>query len=185
MAVLGRCESATGKKAVVAAVAVGSNIHPNRNVPQAIALPQQDVRVTAVSTLYRTPALDRPHQAPFVNGVWCTETGLDPSTLKYNVLRSIETRLGRVREADAHADRPIDLDLVVYGSVVLREPGLTLPDPDILRRPFPAVPLLELMPDLVLPGTESRLADLPVASMRDDIEPLPELTEHLRRMLEI
>ena len=168
---------------VTAYIAVGSNMEPEKNLPAALARLIQRVRVVAVSTMYRTPALDRPHQPDFVNGVWSVETRHTPRDLKYTVLRPIEEALGRVRTADAYADRPIDLDIALYGAQVIEEQGLIIPDPDILRRPFLAVPLLELVPDLVLPGSGVRLSEQPVAHHRAGLTPLPELTETLRRMI--
>lgn len=168
---------------VTAYIAVGANIRPEENVQRALSELRRSVRVTATSTFYRTPAIGRPYQAPFVNGVWRIETHLPPWDLKYTVLREVEARLGRVRSDDPYADRPIVLDVVLYGNAVLRQEGLVIPDPDITRRPLLAVPLLELAPDLVLPGSGMRLADCAIARQTEGMEPLVELTERLRRML--
>jgi len=168
---------------VVAFVAVGSNIDPERNVPAALGLLMSHETVTAVSTHYRTAPLDRPEQPPYVNGVWRVETQRDPRSLKHDILRAIETRLGRVRTGDAHASRSIDLDLIAYGDVVSNEPGLLLPDPDIERRPFLAVPLVELSPDFRLPGRSERLADHAVCRRAHELAPMPELTRQLKEMI--
>jgi len=168
---------------VDAFVAVGSNIEPARNVPAALDLLLQEVRVKAVSTMYRAAPVDRPGQPPFVNGVWRIETDRTARDLKYAVLREIERRLGRVRTDDACAARPIDLDIALFGNAVIEEPDLVCPDPDIRRRPFLSVPLAELAPDLPLPGTDGRLADLPVCRDTQGLEPLPHLTDQLRRRI--
>lgn len=170
-------------RAVTAYIAVGSNIEPHKNVPAALGMLQQTVKVSAVSTFYRTPAIGRIGQPEFVNGVWRIETNLPVRTLKYTVLRGIESALGRVRSDDRYADRTIDLDVILYGETVLDENGIVLPDPDILCRPFLAVPLLELEPGIALPGTGLRLADHPVALEGGSMEPLRDLTGQLRRML--
>lgn len=168
---------------VTAYVAVGSNIEPATNIPAALERLSRRVSVTGVSTLYRSEALDRPAQAAFVNGVWRIETSMDAKLLKFSVLRQIEAELGRVRTDDPYADRTIDLDIAVYGNAVINEPGLVVPDPDIVKRPFLAVPLLELAPDLCLPGSGLRLASVPAAVTAETLEPLPELTDVLRRKL--
>jgi len=145
-------------------IAVGSNIAPEENIPAAVRLLAESVRLTAVSTFYWSAPLDRPEQARFMNGVLRIRTDLDPRLLKFDLLRPIEARLGRARGADRHAPRTIDLDIALYGDRVLDEEGLRVPDPDIGTRPFIALPLYELAPRLVLPDTGERLASLPAAA---------------------
>lgn len=164
-------------------IAVGSNIEPEANVLAALELLQQHVRVIGVSTLYRTAPVGRPDQAAFINGVWRVATAMPPRTLKFDLLRAVEVQLGRVRTPDKYAPRTIDLDVVLYGSLVIDEPGLRIPDPDIRTRPFIAVPLLELDPHCVLPDTGEFLAAIVRPDDRDQLEPLPLLTDRLRRMV--
>ena len=80
--------------------------------------------------------------------------------MKFGVLRAIERELGRVRTGDAYAARTIDLDILLYDDLVVEEEGLTLPDPDICRRPFLFLPLLDLDEHLRLPGAEKPLREL-------------------------
>jgi dihydroneopterin aldolase/2-amino-4-hydroxy-6-hydroxymethyldihydropteridine diphosphokinase len=176
------------KPRVEAYVAVGSNIDPENNIRAALAKLRRQVRVTAVSTFYRTPFLPPkgqraaapPEQPPYVNGVWRIETDKDPRALKTQVLQRIEEDLGRRRGADKYAPRTIDLDLAVYGDRVLNEPGLQVPHPEIRERPFVAVPLLEIAPDLVLADTGEPLASLPVTRRTEDMQTLGEFTVDLR-----
>ncbi|MBN1441873.1 MAG: 2-amino-4-hydroxy-6-hydroxymethyldihydropteridine diphosphokinase [Planctomycetes bacterium] len=130
--------------AVRAYIAVGSNIDPEESIFGAQVLLQRRVRLTGVSSFYRTPALDRPDQPPFLNGVWEVLTELPPRRLRDEVLRPIETALGRVRTEDRYAPRSIDLDLLLYGDRVVEEADLKIPHPD-LARPFVYAPLLELL----------------------------------------
>ena len=164
----------------VAYVGVGSNVDPEANVPAALRRLTRRVRVTGSSTFYRTAALRAPGTPPFANGVWRVETELGPHELKFGALRPIEEELGRKRTADEYAPRTIDLDVLLHGAAVVREPDLTLPDPDILERPFVAVPLWELAPDLALPGSGRRLADVVGAMSKAGLEPWPELTRRLQ-----
>ena len=90
--------------------------------------------------------------------VWHIQTAVSARALKFGILRGIETDLGHARSADKYAARPIDLDLAVYGDAVIDEPDLHVPDPDIRERPFVAVPLLGLAPNLVMPDTGEPLA---------------------------
>jgi len=151
-------------KHVVAYVAAGSDVEPHRNLPEALRLLRRRVEVTGVSTFYRTPAVGAdgraiPGRASFVNGVLEVRTALGAAELRSQVLRAIERRLGRRRTADRCAPRPIDLDLVLYGSEVVEGRGWRVPSRD-LSRPFVALPLLELAPDVVLPPAGEALSCL-------------------------
>jgi 2-amino-4-hydroxy-6-hydroxymethyldihydropteridine diphosphokinase len=112
--------------------------------------------------------------------VAAVETAFSPQELKQNVLRAIEDRLGRVRGADRYDARTIDLDLILYGELVLHETGLELPDPDILVRPFLASGLHELAPNLVLPGSSIPIAAV-AGRLRDPaMKPLEAYTALLK-----
>ncbi len=162
-------------------VSVGSNIDPATHVCAALRALASRVQVTAISTVYRTRSESRPDQPPFYNCVIEIRTGFSPQTLKFQVLRGIEAELGRRRTRDKNAPRTIDLDLILYGDLVLKTARLVLPDPDIVRRSFLALPLMELAPDLVLPGTQWRLAGLAARLPRIGLRPLLAYTRALRR----
>jgi 2-amino-4-hydroxy-6-hydroxymethyldihydropteridine diphosphokinase len=161
-------------------VGVGSSIEPEVHVERALARLREAPGVVALSTFYRTPALGRPADPPFVNGVVEVKDALAPAELKA-LLGRVEGAEGRRREADAFAPRTLDLDLLLYGALVSRAPALRLPHPDLSRRRFVAVPLLELAPDLVLPGSRTRLVELVDAMPPHPMDPAPELTRALRR----
>ena len=160
---------------------IGSNIDPERHVRQALRLLTRAVHVTALSMFYRTQPEGRPEQPEFYNGVAEVSTGIPPRELKLSVLRGIEAALGRTRSADRFAARTIDLDLLLYDSLVISEDDLRLPDPDILRRPFLAFPLEELAPDLRVPGSALTLGEIAGRLCRGGLQPLPEYTRRLRR----
>ncbi len=169
---------------VRAFVAVGSNIDPEVNIVRALDLLMERVRVTATSKFYRTAPIGRPQQAEYANGVWSIETDVGPHGLKNGMLRPIEARLGRGRSSDKYAPRQIDLDVVLYNDAVIDGPDLVLPDPDIRRRAFLVVPLLELAPEMVLPDTRESLASLAAARKPHGMEALEELTQRMRRMID-
>ncbi len=83
-------------------VGVGSNVEPNANVKSALLTLDRAVGVRALSTFYRTPALDRPNDPPFVNGVIEVRNALGPLQLK-QLLRRTEQDLGRRRGSDRYA----------------------------------------------------------------------------------
>jgi dihydroneopterin aldolase/2-amino-4-hydroxy-6-hydroxymethyldihydropteridine diphosphokinase len=146
-----------------------------------------------ISAFYASPALGRPEQPDFYNGAVEAETELSPRELKFSVLRAIEAELGRRRSADRYAAREIDLDLALYDELVCREPDLVLPDPEIAARPFLAVPLAELAPDLILPGSAwgglpARRPDRPLRAIAAALDasalrPLSGFTARLRKEL--
>ena len=174
------CDAAT-----VAYIAVGSNIEPERHVLRALEHLACRVRITGVSTFYRTPAIGTADQADYLNGVVRIETPLSPRELKFGVLREIEAQEGRVRSGDKYGPRTIDLDLALYGDLVIMDEDLTVPAPEIETRVFVSVPLCELDPDLRLPGKGTRIADLVGEADRQSLRPQIEFTQTLRQRLGI
>lgn len=120
------------------------------------------LEVAAVSSLYESAAeLPAGFAAapPFLNAVARIASPLAPRALLWHLLR-IEAGLGRRREACA-IGRTIDLDLLAVGDSVIQEADLTLPHPRLAARAFVVLPLLELEPAWLLPGTNRPVA--PVA----------------------
>lgn len=161
---------------------IGSNVEPETNIPLALGMLSESVAVTGVSTFYLTQPLGGGGNEPFYNGVARVETDIPPRELKFDILRKIEDKLGRVRTKDRYAPRTIDLDIVLYGNLVTREPGLVLPDPDVVTRAFLTTPLLELDPELVLPGG-LRLAEIASSLPSNGMTELREFSEALRTEL--
>jgi dihydroneopterin aldolase/2-amino-4-hydroxy-6-hydroxymethyldihydropteridine diphosphokinase len=166
---------------VTAFIAVGSNIEPEKNIPLALEKLTRHVDVQATSTFYRTKPLGKENQPVFYNGVWQIQTKIPPRELKFNVLRRIEEQLGRVRTTDRYVPRPIDLDLILYGNALIDETDLCVPDRDITTRSFIAIPLLELAPEFIIPGSKERLSSLGIARAKGDMEVLVGVTETLRQ----
>ena len=163
-------------------IGIGSNVDPEANIPRALELLGRSARILRLSNFRRTAPVGPAGQPAFVNGVAEIETALPPRTLKYDVLRRIEAELGRTRSSpDKYRPRPIDLDLLLYGRLVLREPGLTLPDPDLRERAFLARAVLELAPDLALPDTGEPLASL---TGEDESPALPGLSRSWKERYE-
>ncbi len=140
-------------------IAAASNIDPENNIVRAFALLHDVAPIQRASVFFRTKPINRPEQADYLNGAVAVSYVGSARTLKYDVLRPIEAALGRVRGDDAYAARPIDLDIALFGALVIDEEGLSIPDPDIRRRPFLAAALLDLVPDLRMPDTGALLKD--------------------------
>ncbi len=168
---------------VRAFIGIGSNIRPAENVRAAIRALAHETSLAGISMVYLTDALGRPEQQPYYNCVVEIETDVPPLEVKRRILRGIEDSLERTRTADKYAARTIDLDLIVYGDLTLDAEGIRLPDPDILERPFLAVPLAELAPDLVLAGYGLRVADIAAGMPKGGMKPLPDYARLLREEL--
>jgi 2-amino-4-hydroxy-6-hydroxymethyldihydropteridine diphosphokinase len=100
-----------------------------------------------------------PPQPRYLNAVLEVETSLPPRAL-LGVLRAAERAAHRRRDAGRWAARTLDLDLLLYGDRIIREPGLVLPHPGITERAFVLAPLAELAPGLIVPGTGRTVAQL-------------------------
>ena len=162
-------------------IGFGSNIDPEQNIPSAIRMLSRHVNILAISTIYLTEPLGDADSPQFYNGVLKIKTSVQPRQLKFEVLRKIENAHGRTRTRDKYAPRSIDLDIIVYEDLVVCEPDLVIPDPDIYDRVFIAVPLLELSPEMILPDTGMRLADIAKTLHADTMTPLAEFTAALRK----
>ena len=138
---------------VEAFVALGANLeNPLQQVRQAISelAAIEHTHVLAVSSLYRTAPVGYAGQPDFINAVAKLQTGLSPHEL-LDALHVIENRHGR-RRSVRNAPRTLDLDLLLYGTRVVHEEGLTLPHPRMHERAFVLMPLAEIAPDAPLPG---------------------------------
>ncbi len=135
-------------------IALGSNLGEReamiRQALEALAaLPQTEL--LRASSLYDTEPVGDMDQPNFLNAVAQVDTDLAPRQLLWNLML-IEKRLGRERTRP-WGPRTIDLDLLLYGDEVIEEDDLRLPHPEMIRRAFVLVPLVELDPLLVHPGT--------------------------------
>ena len=90
-------------------------------------------------------------QPSFLNGAVAVETTLSPREL-LNVLLRVERELGRVRDGERWGPRTIDLDLLLYGDEIVDEDGLRVPHPRLHERRFALEPLVDLEPELEIPG---------------------------------
>ncbi|MEO7405222.1 MAG: 2-amino-4-hydroxy-6-hydroxymethyldihydropteridine diphosphokinase [Burkholderiales bacterium] len=116
----------------------------------------------AQSSFYRTAPLGYNDQPDFVNAVISIDTAIAPQALLL-ALHGIEERFGRVRSFQ-NAPRTLDLDLLCYGARFIATATLTVPHPRLHERAFVLAPLVEIAPDLDIPGhgrVDQLLARLP------------------------
>ena len=134
-------------------VGIGSNLEePAKQVRAALdeldRLPH--TRVVKRSSLYRSAPLGHADQPDFVNAVAQLETGM-PAERLLSELQGVEQRHGRVRSF-ANAPRTLDLDVLLFGSLVLKTEKLEIPHPRMHERAFVLKPLAEISPDAAVPG---------------------------------
>ena len=109
------------------------------------------IEVVGVSPVHETEPVGMTDQPRFLNAAAAVETELPPREVLDRLL-GIERRLGRTRDGPRFGPRTIDLDLLLYGDELIDEPGLEVPHPRLHERLFALEPLLELNPQLELPG---------------------------------
>jgi 2-amino-4-hydroxy-6-hydroxymethyldihydropteridine diphosphokinase len=110
-----------------------------------------EIEVLLVSSLRETDPVGFLGQPRFLNGAAMVETTLTAPELLGELL-AVERELGRTRNGHRNGPRTIDLDLLLYGDLVVDEPGLELPHPRLHERAFVLEPLAELDPELEVPG---------------------------------
>jgi 2-amino-4-hydroxy-6-hydroxymethyldihydropteridine diphosphokinase len=150
---------ATAKTMAEALVALGGNIGDVREtLDRAIAAfcDGENVRLLARSSDYRTPPWGVEDQPPFVNLCIAVETSLAPGALLARA-QAVERALGRERAKERRwGPRSLDIDLIAYDDLVLREAGLTLPHPQLFARAFVLAPLAEIAPERLIAGRRVR-----------------------------
>jgi len=97
-----------------------------------------------LSRFYRSKAMYLEEQPDFVNCAVAGETGLSPRAL-LNAINAIETQFGRDRSRGLpKGPRILDIDILLYDSLVVAEPDLLIPHPGLKERLFALLPLLDL-----------------------------------------
>lgn len=158
----------TGTGPATAFVALGANLdEPDRQVRQGLAsladLP--GTQLVRHSSLYRTAPVGVGMQPAYINAVAELRTTLSaPSLLE--ALLDLERSAGRLRLTPG-APRTLDLDLLLYGNEQRQQPGLVVPHPRMHLRAFVLVPLLEIAPEVQIPGRGRAAAWHPVVCNQD------------------
>jgi 2-amino-4-hydroxy-6-hydroxymethyldihydropteridine diphosphokinase len=133
-----------------AAIGLGSNLGDRRaHLSAAVRRLEAAGEVVAVSSLYETAPMGGPAQGPFLNAVAVVETALTPRAL-LDLCLAVEREAGR-RRLVRWGPRSLDLDLLLYGTTVVDEPGLRVPHPRLAERRFVLEPLAEAWAGAALP----------------------------------
>lgn len=127
---------------------LGSNIAPEWNLPAAYMELSRRFQVIRRSRIWQSPAVGS--EGPdFLNMAVLITSSMDAESLKGQVLRPIESQLGRIRTRDKNAPRPIDIDVITVGGQVI--------DPDLWNFAHLAVPFAEILPEIRIPNSQDTL----------------------------
>lgn len=146
---------------VTSYIGLGSNMdEPERQLNRALAAlgAVPDASLEACSSFYRSAPLGPQGQPDFLNAVVQLRSTMTAEALLERLLL-IERQHGRKRDGPRWGPRVLDLDLLLHGEMVINNARLTVPHPELRRRNFVLIPLLELDPDLEIPrlGRADRL----------------------------
>lgn len=138
----------------IAYIGLGSNLaNPVQHILSAIddirAIENCSLKLT--SRLYETPPVGPQDQPNYINAAVIINTSLKPFEL-LTALQTIENQHGRTRDTGRWGARTLDLDILLYDSIISNEPTLTLPHPELHNRAFVLYPLLDLDKDLEIPN---------------------------------
>jgi 2-amino-4-hydroxy-6-hydroxymethyldihydropteridine diphosphokinase len=141
-------------------IGIGSNVGDSQgNCIRSIKEMIKDgrLRLQGVSSLYRTSPVSDISQGDFINcAAFASWAGSPLSLLEF--LMGIENRMGRIRDGIKDGPRIIDLDILLFGNLVLQEHSLTIPHAELHKRRFAIVPCLEIDPQIIHPGLRRPLA---------------------------
>jgi len=149
---------------ITAYLSLGSNVGDRlENLRAAMQrLSSAGVALLRTSSIYETEPVDNTNQGWFLNCIAEVSTALEPLPLLHK-LQEIEKQLGRER-AVPKGPRTLDIDILLYGDVIVESEALTVPHPRMLQRRFVLEPLCEIAPALRLPVSrktvEQALRDL-------------------------
>ncbi len=141
-------------------IALGSNLGKSlttlENAIESIAK-TPGITLISHSSWYRTKPIGPP-QPDYINGCALVKVELSPHQLLATLLE-IEQKFGRVRKEHWGA-RTLDLDIILYGNLVIDTPDLQIPHPRMRERAFVLVPLAEIEPNWIEPLSRKTITEL-------------------------
>jgi 2-amino-4-hydroxy-6-hydroxymethyldihydropteridine diphosphokinase len=145
---------------IVAAIALGSNLGDRAaHLDHAVSRLRDLLRGVRVSRFYDTVPVGATGPQPlYLNAAAVGEAAM-PARALLETLLTIEEERGRERPYP-NAPRSLDLDIILFGDLVIDEPGLVIPHPRFRERRFVLQPLAEIAPDLKDPVTGKTVSEL-------------------------
>jgi 2-amino-4-hydroxy-6-hydroxymethyldihydropteridine diphosphokinase len=140
-------------------LSLGSNLGDSAaNLRRGIELLAQLGTVVSVSSFYETEPVEVADQPWFLNCAVRLDTALEPEPLMAAII-AIERQLGRLRNR-RQGPRTLDIDILLFGTTRISQPGLSVPHPAMHRRRFVLEPLVEIAPELWHPVCERTVLEL-------------------------
>ncbi|MFZ9028008.1 MAG: 2-amino-4-hydroxy-6-hydroxymethyldihydropteridine diphosphokinase [Crocinitomicaceae bacterium] len=134
-------------------LALGSNLGDRfEHLQAAIRSLDEFMVIHDVSSIYETPPFEMKAEQDFLNLCLRGETELEPHYLLKECKR-IEAEKGRFKDPSkrGYQSRPIDIDIVFYGDLIITTDDLIIPHPELIKRNFVLTPLNEIAPDYIHP----------------------------------
>ncbi|MDH6311622.1 2-amino-4-hydroxy-6-hydroxymethyldihydropteridine diphosphokinase [Parabacteroides sp. PFB2-10] len=146
----------------VAFLSIGTNIGNKRgNLTEATGLLAERVGdILALSSMYETEPWGFQSENSFLNAALILVTKLTPEEL-LNATRLIEIEMGRIEKSHgSYHDRIIDIDILMYGDLIMQTDTLTIPHPHMHKRLFVMQPLAEIAPEAVHPVLHKTMEEI-------------------------
>ncbi|NEO42679.1 MAG: 2-amino-4-hydroxy-6-hydroxymethyldihydropteridine diphosphokinase [Moorea sp. SIO4A3] len=147
-------------KSTLSAIALGSNLGDSQATLEAAVFELDQtpgITVKTRSSWYKTKPIG-PVQPDYINGCALVDTQVSPQKLLETLLET-EQKFGRVR-LEHWGARTLDLDLILFGNLILDTPDLIIPHPRMRERAFVLVPLAEIAPDWIEPVSGMKVSQL-------------------------
>jgi len=138
-------------------IGLGSNLcDPEQQLRDAVTQLERlkHCQLSSISSLYFSRPMGPQDQPDYMNAVAELETSLSPIAL-LDELQKIENKAGRIRKDNRWGPRILDLDILLFGEQTIDTERLTVPHYGLKEREFVLIPLIEIIPELLLPNGES------------------------------
>ncbi|MBS1436414.1 MAG: 2-amino-4-hydroxy-6-hydroxymethyldihydropteridine diphosphokinase [Bacteroides sp.] len=142
---------------------LGTNLgNKEANLRTAIYKLQERIgKQVSLSSFYETAPWGFESDHSFLNAAIGLETSLSPIEILH-ITQEIEKELGRTKKSvnGSYSDRLIDIDILLYDTLVLQTPELTIPHPLMTERDFVMKPLIEIAGNVIHPTRQKTLSGL-------------------------
>jgi 2-amino-4-hydroxy-6-hydroxymethyldihydropteridine diphosphokinase len=139
-------------------LSLGSNLgNRQENLDRALKMLSERMRMGKVSSIYDTEAVGPIAQPRFLNLAVEVFTNLKPEGL-LAMVKAIEQKMGRYSRTGE--PRIIDIDIIFYGDQVVQAKDLIIPHPEMAKRSFVLIPMVEIAPDFIHPVLKKPVKEL-------------------------